>query len=727
MGNSSLTDTTITQNLKEMLYLYLDEGWYLFPVLKKDKIPLTPHGFKDGTNNHQKLDEFIGEYPECNWGGYFENQLIIDIDPDHNGSLEALETIVGKLPKTRIHKTGSGGFHIIFKQPNGYDIRNTVKMIGLAGIDRRGNGGYIVLPPSIHKTGNSYEIIDYSPIMEAPKSLLVEFSENSPDHIRFLLPPILEGVRNNTLTKDAGLLRAQGFSQNEIEKSLLDYNKMQCKPPLPEDEVRKIAWSVCRYPPKDNKNNTNSHIPDANNSNTETKAVKIDYHLTDLGNAQRLIDRYGLNLRYCYEKNQWLSWNGKYWEWVNTGSIIALASETILNLYHEIAENSGNDHRELLSHAKQSEGEQRLKAMVALAQTIEGIPIKVNELDSDQFLFNCNNGTLNLKTGELLEHDRNHFITKFCPVNYDPKAIAPMWDKFLIKIMANNQDLINYLQKAIGYSLTGSTKEQVLFFLYGGGCNGKSTFANIIRILVADYGIQASTEIFLVADRNNHNMGESLARLQGVRIAIATETEEGRRLSVAQVKAMTGGEPITAAPKYQHEQQFEATHKIWISGNHKPKITDTTYSIWRRMKLIPFVVTIPENERDADLLQKLQVELTGILTWAIKGCLDWQKVGLLEPNEVKNATQGYRDEEDSLREFIIDKCTLEPKAKVEKSTLWIAYLAWCTANREQEMGKREFGNRLIEKGIISKKGTAGVRIWEGIKLLDQVESASKRD
>jgi len=286
---------------------------------------------------------------------------------------------------------------------------------------------------------------------------------------------------------------------------------------------------------------------------------------------------------------------------------------------------------------------------------------------------------------------------------------------FLERVTGNNIELITYLQRAVGYSLTGDTRSQTMFFLYGLGSNGKSTFITTIRKLTGGYGAKANTSLFMTKDKNSGGPSEDLANLQGKRFVMASEIEDGRRLAVVLIKEMTGGEVIRADRKYEHEIEFQPVHKIWLVGNHKPVITDTTLSIWRRVKLIPFIVTIGNKEIDPNLPAKLEGELSGILTWAVKGCLDWQKYGLQEPKAVTSATSDYRHEQDVLGDFIDDYCRIKPTAAVSKHDLKTAYEEWCNSSGSQPASQKTFSARLIERGITEGK-SGSTRYWKGITL-----------
>ena len=444
---------------------------------------------------------------------------------------------------------------------------------------------------------------------------------------------------------------------------------------------------------------------------------------TDMGNAERLIKYYGDRLRYCYDSKRWLVWTGKAWEWDMGARIAAVAKATVRNIYHEAGnELDDKKRRELSDHARRSESDHRINAMIYLAQSELGIPLRINQLDCDPWLFNCLNGTIDLHTGKLLPHSKEDLITVLVPVEYQPGAKCARWFSFLERITDGNIELQTYLQRAVGCSLTGDIKNQVLFFLYGLGNNGKSTFTMVVRRLMAGYAERLDANDLMMKDgRNNGGPREGIANLINKRFVLGSEIQDGRKLDVSFVKDMTGGETIKARRLYEHEIEFMPTHKLWLYGNHKPIIADSTLSIWRRVKLIPFMVTIADNEVDPDLPTTLEGELPGILAWAVKGCLAWQQHGLNEPEAVTTATARYRHDQDILGDFIEDCCTLGPLSTVPKAELKEEYQKWCQDNGVEPVTQKTFKKRLEEKGIGDGHSSDGkTRIWRGIGL--KVES-----
>jgi len=435
----------------------------------------------------------------------------------------------------------------------------------------------------------------------------------------------------------------------------------------------------------------------------------------DTWNATRLVERHGDKLRHNINKG-WLVWSGTHWEEDRKGTVRLLADETIQSLYEylkPIRETSGAKAAKRLSDwLSSSRNSGRKDNMLKEASHFEAIATLPEQFDKDIYLLNCRNGTIDLRSGKLMDHSRNNLITKLAPVEYNREATAPTWEKFLNRIFDGNQELIRFIQRAIGYSLTGSIKEQCIYILHGTGKNGKSTFLDTIRAMLGSYTKNANSHVFMKSD--NQNSAE-IARLQGARFVTTTEPEENERLSESLIKQATGGEPLTARFLYQHSFEFIPEFKLWMATNHKPKITGSDLGIWRRIRLIPFTVIIPEEERDKELGHKLQRELSGILNWAIAGCSMWMKEGLKEPKEVIMATESYQNEMDTLSMFISDCIETKEGAIIKAGDLYRAYENWCVQNGEYKMSSTKFSIRLKERGF--KQGKSKImRYWENIQL-----------
>ena len=404
---------------------------------------------------------------------------------------------------------------------------------------------------------------------------------------------------------------------------------------------------------------------------------------TDTGNAERLAARFGEDLRYCHTWKQWLVWDGKRWQRDETGQALQYAKKTACLILAEAAATSDDAMRAaLVKWSNISQSLPRLKALLELAQSLPDIAAVADHFDTNPHLLNVENGTIDLQTGTLQEFDRADLITKLTPIAYDAQAACPKWERFLETVLPD-ADVLAFLRRAVGYSLSGEVCEQVLFFLYGKGKNGKSTFIETVKLLSGEYASHLRADI-LMLDRNGPNKGATpeIAGLRGSRFVSVSELSDGQRLDEAQVKALTGGDEVAGRPLYQKEERFPPTFKFWLAGNYRPDIRGNDEGIWRRPKLIPFLVQIPPDQRDKDLKEKLRVELPGILAWAVRGALEWQRDGLNPPACVEAATQEYRAESDALAPFLEDRCVFQNRAEVTKAALWKAYQQWAEQTGE---------------------------------------------
>jgi putative DNA primase/helicase len=438
-------------------------------------------------------------------------------------------------------------------------------------------------------------------------------------------------------------------------------------------------------------------------------------HLTDLGNAKRLVARHGEDLRYCQERGAWFVWDGQRWTVDQSGEIVRRAKDTILAMYVEAGDLPEAARKALVKHALSSEAASRIKAMISLAESELGVPVLLDDLDRDPMVLNVQNGTIDLRTGDLQPHDRRDLITRLVPIDYDPLANCPTWHTFLDRVLSGKTELIEFIQRAAGYSLTGNTSERCFFLLYGMGRNGKSTLVETLQDVMADLGATTPTET-LLATRDG-SIPNDIAALKGVRFVAASEIGEGRKLAEAKIKALTGGDTISARFMRGEFFNFRPVFKLWISTNHKPKITETTDAIWDRIRLIPFSVRIPKDQQDPQLRDKLRMELPGILTWAVEGCLAWQREGLKDPVEVLAATSAYRQESDLLGAFIDDLCVLEENVQSPAKALYAAYTQWCEDSGERAITQTAFGKTLAERGFdTARVGKERTRYWLGIGL-----------
>lgn len=438
---------------------------------------------------------------------------------------------------------------------------------------------------------------------------------------------------------------------------------------------------------------------------------KNNYDMTDTGNAQRLRDKYKGNIKYSYIRKKWYYWTGKIWAVDNTGEIKKLADEIINDIKKEaFMEKDEDKQQELLKWASRTASSKGKEAMVKETQHIDGIPILMEELDCYTDYLNCQNGIINLRTGELLPHDSNFMMSRISYAEYDNSGKKPeMWLSFLNDVTNGDKELQEYLQKCVGYSLTGSIREQCAFFLYGLGNNGKSTFLDTIADLLGSYASNVQPDTIMMR-KNDSGANSDIARLKSTRFVTSEEPTEGVRLNEGLVKQLTGGGKVTCRFLYGDEFEYEPEFKIWIGTNHKPVIRGTDVGIWRRIRLIPFEVNIPKEKVDKNLKYKLRKELPQILKWAVDGCIKWQQEGLELPKCVEQATKEYKVEMDILASFV-DSCIEIDYINgdtISAQELFTLYGVWAKKNNEFEMTSRKF---FIE---IAKKLPEKIRRGSGI-------------
>lgn len=405
---------------------------------------------------------------------------------------------------------------------------------------------------------------------------------------------------------------------------------------------------------------------------------------TDLGNAERLIRARGEDVHFDVDAGKWLIWNGRRWEYDVKGRIMRIAGEVIRRLNDMLPSLDRASAEALYAHIKKSESLPRLKAMVESAQYLKGVSLRTTDLDSDGMLLNCLNGTLDLTTGTLRPHSRKDLITKLAPVEYDPDAQAPRWQKFLEEVFQEDEELIEFVQRMVGYALTGDVREQTAFILTGKGSNGKSTFIETIRGMLGDYA--ADTPFSTFVERRDTSTAD-LAALVGRRFVTASEGDGTSSLNESLLKTITGGDQVTCRHLYREFFSYAPGYKVFFSTNEIPKIRSQNYAMRRRIVLVPFNQRFFDPGeglhpvRDIRLREKLACERSGILAWAVRGCLEWLRCGLAVPDHVRSEVDKLFESQDPLGEFLESRCRLGAGLQVEVSELWRAYMDFCELNR----------------------------------------------
>lgn len=443
----------------------------------------------------------------------------------------------------------------------------------------------------------------------------------------------------------------------------------------------------------------------------------------DTGNAQRFLDRYGDIVRYSYNRNKFYVYNGQFWEIDERGQVRVLIDKTIEDMKNEkiyvadgVEEEDAYD--AFYKHIKNSRSNTAKKRM--LDEIKHHIPVMPEDFDPDNMLLNTQNGYISLSSGEQHEPDKDKMFSMIADAEMTESQQPDAWNDFLNDIFNYDQEIIQFMQRAIGYSLTGSTREQVMFILHGKGRNGKSLFIETIRSILGNYtdNIQAKTLMVSRGDTINNDV----AKLQGARLVTSSEPSEGFRFDEGLIKQLTGGDTVTARFLYGEEFNFDPKFKIWVTTNHKPIVRGTDDGIWRRLLLIPFDVQIPEDKVDKDLKYKLLREAPAILNWAVEGCLMWQKDGLQVPQKIADAGKGYRKEMDVLEQFIDDLCIVAEGERVAAGELYQKYRKWADETESYKMNKNKFGMKMKEK-FKSKRLNTGVH-YMGLNIVEKFPGLS---
>jgi len=491
-----------------------------------------------------------------------------------------------------------------------------------------------------------------------------------------------------------------------------------------DDDIRQIAYFINRYLTEQPANHPFT------DEELEAKIMKRDGYeyghsvsieklqdddkprMTDTWNAKQFSNMFQGKILWCDPWNTWLIFKEGRWQRDDELKTVDLAKQVAKSMYERASQiDDDNERKAFVKWTLRTESRQALMNMIELAKP--DLSVRPELLNVDKYLLNLRNGTYDLRNDKLLSYSPEDRLTMMANVEYDPDAKCPKWIEFLNKIFAGDQDLIGFVQKALGYSLTGDTGEDCFFIVYGTGANGKTTFLNTIETVLGDYAAQSRAETFLSKDRDT--IPSDLARLKGRRFVVATEFPQGKVIAESLIKSLTGRDELTVRELFGKWFQYKPQFKIWLGTNHKPVVHDNSVGFWRRVKLIPFEVQIPVNERIRNFEDILLEEASGILNWMLEGYREWSKNGLGDTEKIREATAEYRDENDVLRDFLEERCIEDPNASISKKELYQAYVDWSTFNTEKTLSKGTF-LRLIEERGYKPYRSNKERGWKGITL-----------
>lgn len=733
----------------------------------QDKIPKNPFNGKNAKSNDQATwGTFDQAVKACDTFGFdgigfmFANGYF-GVDLDHCvDDVDFCDEFVETLQSYAEFSKSGSGVHIICKGslPDGSRRRGNVEMYS--------SGRYFIC------TGNLYNA-KYKEIVDCTESVKILHSKYLPPETPKLEPKkftvvslddqeVIDKARNCKSGYVFNMLYSGNWqgayaSQSEADLALCNHlafwtqrNEAQMDRIFRTSGLMRDKWDSKRagktygaitigkacaacidvYDPKRYDDDTSLALSLFRDGKIGAETPKKNYDMTDTGNAHRLYDMFGNIIRYSYNRKRWLYWDGKVWRINDSGEIKKLADVVCEDIKREaFLEQDEKTQADLLKWANRTASSKGKEAMIKECQHLECVPASPDDFDSYVDYMNCQNGIINLRNGELLPHDSNFMMTKICLSEYDMSGKKPeRWLKFLDEITGGDKDLQRYIQKSIGYALSGSTAEQCAYFLYGMGNNGKSTFLDTISDLLGGYAANAQPETIMMKRFGDSGAGSDIARLKSARFVTSEEPTEGVRLNEGLLKQLTGGSKVTCRFLYADEFEYTPEFKIWIATNHKPIIRGTDFGIWRRIKLIPFEVSIPKEKVDKNLKYKLRKEFPQILRWAVEGCMMWLSEGIQDPPCVVEATKEYKQEMDLLAGFI-DECVeidYDSKDKVMAQDLFRVYCQWARENNEHQMSSKKFfseiGKKLPDKG----RNATGV-FYKFIRLADSVKQYSISD
>lgn len=646
--------------------------------------------YEEATTDVRKIEGWLAKWPNCNWGtltGVRSGYFVVDIDPKNGGPESWAKLIAehGQLPPTLEVRTGSGGTHYYFRMPAlGDPIRTRVGI--REGVDIKGEGNsQVVVPPSLHRSGGRYEWVvapgQGTPLADAPEWLVGLARARTPEKDLPGLDGVAKlGTRDDALFHNALRMLRQGEAPEEVQQKLLEWVEKGGVEQTPQDPITP-SYVI-------NKVKAAQAYLKANPPKLTLQAVKTMW--SEVANRDLLVETLTPVLLHV-PGFPWATWQGTHWLRCDDETIHYIVSDAMIQALTGIATAFKLDEKtrqklekDLITLAHIKVNTEWLAFDPRLQKTAE-------EFDRNEWLMNFPNGTLDLRTGELGSHNKEHLITKLLSYDYDPDADCPTWASTLSYAFGTDQELLSYFHRSLGYSITGHMGEQCFWTMWGVGQNGKGSLINGAIDALEEYGDHAGSSV-IDSYKGGSAAGSTLARLQGKRLVAITEASV--QLNTELVKAITGEDPIDAKFLYQNSFSYRPQFKLWLTANTKPAIKDVDYAMWRRVKLIPFKYRIPDNEKKS-VRELLRTERQGIMAWLIRGCLSWQEKGLQEPEEVKQAIQDYRDESDLVLQCLEERCLFEFGAETSVRDLYNVYKDWAKGNGIRSvMSAQKFRARL---------------------------------
>jgi putative DNA primase/helicase len=682
----------------------------------------------EATSDRAKVTELFsaGSYGVGIFTGSPECPMVaVDVDrkpgKDGNVALLGLELQGFDLPPTRRHDTLTGGYHLLFKTKQ--LVAPGANVLG-AGVDIRSGGSYVAA-----SIGDRHYTIHDNPMVDAPEWVAARCGQprerKSADVVA--MPPV-DQERAHTraaryLANDAPLavegqggdqttyavacrVRDYGVGEDAAAALMLDGWNDRCSPPWSDEDLRRKVRNAYAYgqEPPGHAAPEHDFAPLAVIEPAGEIAESSVMPLSEDGLALDFAETRQKDSRYIAKEHRWMRYDGRSWTPDETLSVYDAARRML----REQLRGHGADK----AMATRLASAKAVAAVEQLARSDRRLVATTDQWDADPWLMNTPAGAVDLRSGTVGPHRLEHFATKMTAAA--PGGACPIWRAFLTTITGGDAELQIFLQKLAGYCLTGSTQEHALFFLYGRGGNGKGVFLNTLTAVGGDYAKVAPVDTFTAAMGERHPA--DMAMLRGARLVTAQETEEGRQWAEAKVKALTGGDPITARFMRGDFFTYQPAFKLVIAGNHKPGLRNVDEAMRRRFHLIPFNVTIPAAERDVMLPEKLKAEWSGVLQWALEGCLLWQRNGLRPPAAVRDATDSYLAAEDATTAWLDEECVVDAKAWCKTTDLFDSWKRWSERTGERFVKRKQFMAQLEGKNFRQARHSSGDRGFAGVAL-----------
>ena len=721
------------KSMKEWALHYAEMGLAVFPLACRDKVPAVVGGCKVATTKRTTIERWWDKNPQYNIGIATGNKssglVVIDLDVDKNKGIDGYDVLRdwqnkhGKLPETWQSITGRGGYHYFYKDAIVHSNR-----VGLyEGVDIRGEGGYIVAPPSVHPNGNIYEW------EQGPKEYEIAQVDNivndflkgekqrrdSEDKTNFKVPELIpEGERVDTIVRLIASLRTKGLDDDAIKAAVRVENEKRCNPPLKEKELEKAVfpalkrdWQV-NSPYYNNFNamneNDNKYVNEVLKKLNELNAVER-FPMNDRGSADLFATVFMDVSRYNPTKKDWMYYDGTRWVADQEGMRAKRNAKTLADVLVRYSATVFLPDDKRQSYIKYTAGMMNYRSRNVMVTDAKDLNFFENmELDKDDFLLNCKNCVLDLSGDQpkALEHSADLLLSKLCNANYNPAATCTLWEKTVNEIMQGDTEKIKYLQKMSGRLLTGDTSEEEFYIFFGATTrNGKSTITELLLYLLGDYATTISPESLAIkANKDSRTASPDIAKLAGTRFVVASEPPRRMLFDSSLVKTLTGRDTVSARFLHENEFQFKPKFKLILNSNYLPVISDKTVFSSNRVKVVPFERHFTEKEQNKHLKEQLQQEIDGILNWCIKGLQLYRKEGLEPPVAVQNATHEYSEDSDKVGKFI-SECLVKTNQNLAAKDVYEKYSQWCNDCGLGIDGRTSFYEELKTKNLLSKTGT----------------------